>query len=126
MTTRRIAGMQKAGIAGRGRSARTPSEIPPPGWKDVVVRVYEGISEDRIRSTRFSHWFPAALVSIYGLFADPGTIASHLDSISGVLPGGGVDVVRDQLTRLTAQGNGTLSISFVIGLVISLERERRY
>jgi membrane protein len=36
------------------------------------------------------------------------------------VPGGAVDVVREQLTRLTAQGNGTLSISFVIGLVISL------
>jgi membrane protein len=87
-----------------------------------VVRVYEGISDDRIlaNAAAVSFYvllalFPgiAALVSIYGLFADPGTIVSHLDSMSGVLPGGAVDVVRDQLTRLTAQGRGTLSISFV-------------
>jgi membrane protein len=94
-----------------------------------VVRVYEGISDDRILANAAAvtfyvllALFPgiAAPVSIYGLFADAGTITSHLDSMSGVLPGGAVDVVRDQLTRLTAQGSGTLSISFVIGLVISL------
>jgi membrane protein len=114
---------------GRGRSAEKPSEIPTPGWKDIVLRVYEGISEDRILANAAAVTFYAllalfpgiaALVSIYGLFADPGTIASHLDSMSGVLPGGAVDVVRDQLTRLTTQGSGTLGISFLIGLVISL------
>ena len=66
--------------------------------------------------------FPAiaALVSIYGLFADPSTIAKSLDSVSGILPGGAIDVVRDQLNRLTARGSATLGISFVIGLAISL------
>src|SRR5205823_13616158 len=34
--------------AGRGRSADTPSEIPGQGWKDILLRVYHGISEDRI------------------------------------------------------------------------------
>jgi membrane protein len=61
--------------------------------------------------------FPAiaALVSIYGLFADPTSIQQHLNSMSGVLPGGAVDVIRDQLNRLTAQPRGTLGISFLIG-----------
>jgi len=113
----------------RGRSADTPSEIPVRGWKDIVLRVYEGISDDRILANAAAvtfyallALFPAiaALVSIYGLFADPSTIASRLDSVSGILPGGAIDVVRDQLTRLTAQGSATLGISFVIGLGISL------
>jgi membrane protein len=66
--------------------------------------------------------FPAiaALVSIYGLFADPATIVSHLDAISGFAPGGAIDVIRDQLTRLAAQGGTSLGISFLIGLVVSL------
>jgi hypothetical protein len=33
---------------GRGRAADTPSEIPARGWKDILLRVYRGISEDRI------------------------------------------------------------------------------
>jgi membrane protein len=66
--------------------------------------------------------FPAiaALVSIYGLFADPASIQQQLDAISGVLPGGAVDVIHDQLTRLAAQPRGTLGVSFVIGLVVAL------
>lgn len=62
----------------------------------------------------------AALVSIYGLFADPSTILSQLDTISDLAPGGAIDVLREQLTRLTAQGSASLGISFVVGLLISL------
>jgi membrane protein len=114
---------------GHGRSATTPSEIPVRGWKDILWRVYDGISEDRILANAAAvtfyallALFPAiaALVSIYGLFADPASIQQHLDSISGVLPGGATDVLRDQLNRLTAQPRGTLGMSFLIGLVISL------
>jgi membrane protein len=115
--------------AGRGHLAESPSEIPARGWKDILWRIYEGINEDRILANAAGvtfygllALFPAiaALVSIYGLFADPATIVSHLDAISGFMPGGAVDVVRDQLNRLTAQGGTTLGISFLIGLVVSL------
>jgi membrane protein len=92
-------------------------------------RVYAGISDDRILANAAAvtfyallALFPAiaALVSIYGFFADPASIEQHLDSISGVLPGGAIDVIRDQLSRLAAQPRGTLGLSFLLGLVISL------
>src|SRR4029077_11930772 len=87
---------------GRGRSAETPSQIPARGWKDILLRVYHGISGNRILLvaagvTFYSLLaiFPgiAALISIYGLFADPATVASHLDTIASVAPGGAVDVL---------------------------------
>jgi uncharacterized BrkB/YihY/UPF0761 family membrane protein len=59
-------------------------------------------------------------VSIYGLFADPGTIGGHLALVAGVLPGGAIGIIRDQLTRLTFQGRATLGISFVLSLAVSL------
>src|SRR5438046_2159148 len=80
---------------GRGRSATSPLEIPARGWKDILLRVYEGISEDRILANAAAvtfytllALFPgiAALVSIYGLFADPTTIATQLDAVAGILP----------------------------------------
>ena len=45
--------------------------------------------------------FPAiaALVSVYGIFADPGTIRVHLDDLSSILPSGAIEVIGDQLTR---------------------------
>jgi membrane protein len=122
-------GRERAREEGRGRTAETPSNIPAPGWKDVLLRVYRGIADDRILANAAAvtfyallALFPAiaALVSIYGLLSDPTTIAKQLDSVSAVLPGGAIDVIRDQLNRLTAQPNSTLGISFLIGLVISL------
>src|SRR5205085_7390328 len=113
----------------RGRSAETPSDIPARGWKDILWRVYAGISDDRIlaNSAAVTFYallalFPAiaALVSIYGLFADPASIEQHLDSVSGVLPGGAIEVIRGQLNSLAAQPRGTLGISLLIGLAISL------
>jgi membrane protein len=113
----------------RGRLAEGPSEIPALGWKDIVLRLYNGISEDRILANAAGATyyallalFPgiAALVSIYGLFADPNTIVSHVDTVAGFAPGGAIDVVRGQLTRVSAQGSTTLGVSFLIGLVISL------
>jgi len=115
--------------ARRGRFAEGPSEIPARGWKDILIRVYEGISEDRILANAAGVTFYvllavfpgiAALVSIYGLFADPTTIVGHLQAVSGFAPGGAIEVIRDQLTRLTDQGSTTLGISFVAGLLVSL------
>ena len=115
--------------ADRGRSARTPSQIPARGWKDILLRVYHGISENRILLvaagvTFYSLLaiFPgiAALISIYGLFADPSTVASHLDTIASVAPGGAVEVLREQMSRLASQGGTTLGVSFIVSLAISL------
>jgi membrane protein len=119
----------RARLDGRGRPAEGPSKIPARGWKDIFLRVYDGISEDRILANAAGVTFYAllalfpgiaALVSIYGLFADPGAIVTHLDAISGFLPGGAIDVLREQLMRLTSQEGTTLGISFVVGLLISL------
>ena len=62
----------------------------------------------------------AALVSLYGLFFDPKTMVSHLDIVAVVAPGGAVDVLRDQLTRLGQQNGTALGISFLISIAISL------
>jgi membrane protein len=112
----------------RARSVTVPN-IGMHDWKDILVQLYNCISEDRIlaNAAAVSFYallaiFPglAALVSIYGLFADPGAIDAHLSSLVGILPGGAVDVLRDQLTRLAAQGGATLGISFVFSLAVSL------
>jgi membrane protein len=113
----------------RGRLAASPSEIPAKGWKDILLRVYSNVGDHRILAlaagmTYYSLLaiFPAlaALVAIYGLFSDTGTIAKHLDEVSGFMPGGAIEVAREQLTRVASKGNQTLGLTFVIGLAVSL------
>ena len=66
--------------------------------------------------------FPAiaAFVSIYGMFASPADIAVKLDSMSSLLPGGAINVIGDQMTRVASQSNGSLGISAIVGLLIAL------
>jgi len=114
---------------GHGRSATTPSEIPRRGWKDILLRVYRGISDDRILANAGAVTFFAllalfpgigALVSIYGLFSDAGSIGKQLDSLSAILPGGAIEVIGGQLKTLTAQGPAKLGFGFAFGLLVSL------
>jgi membrane protein len=113
----------------RGRGATSPSEVPAKGWKDILSRVYSNFGEHRIMAlaagmTYYSLLaiFPAlaALVAIYGLFSDPASIAKHLDQVAGFVPGGAIEVARDQLTRVASNGSQSLGLTFVIGLAISL------
>jgi membrane protein len=113
----------------RGRQADKPTEIPAQGWKDILWRVYERFTRDRIMLVAAGvtfytllALFPgiAALVSLYGLFADPGAIQTHLNSLSGVLPGGAQQVIGDQVQRVASKGRGTLGSAFAISLVVSL------
>ncbi|MHB2210935.1 YihY/virulence factor BrkB family protein [Methylobacterium sp. CM6257] len=115
--------------ADRGRKADTPSEISAQGWKDVTLRVYQEFNRDRLLLVAAGvtfyailALFPAiaALVSLYGLVADPSTINQHLNDLRGVLPGGAIDVIGDQVKRLTAKGGGTLGLTAVISVLISL------
>jgi hypothetical protein len=46
----------------RGRAATTPREIPAKGWKDILWRVYQEVSRDRVLSV-------AAGVTFYALLA---------------------------------------------------------
>jgi membrane protein len=114
---------------GRGREATSPHEIPAKGWKDILWRTYEEINKDRILAVAAGvtfygllALFPAiaALVSIYGLFADPAIIQDHLNLLSGVLPGGALEIISEQVKRITSKESGTLGFAFVSGLVISL------
>ena len=115
--------------ADRGRLTKMPSEIPARRWKDVLWRVYARITECRVIAVAAGATFYAllaifpaiaALISIYGLFADPGTIAGHLDSVASFVPGGAIDVMRDQMNRVASQGAGTLGLASIVGLAISL------
>jgi uncharacterized BrkB/YihY/UPF0761 family membrane protein len=113
----------------RGRGATTPSDIPLRGWKDILWRVYHNIPEHRVISIAAGVTFfvllaifpgIAALVAIYGLFADPSSMGQHLNDLSGVLPGGATQVIGDQLTRLTSQPRSQLGFALAFGVAVSL------
>lgn len=119
----------RAQESGRGRDAQAPQDIPAKGWKEISLRVYDQIGKDRVLAVAAGvafygllSLFPmiAAFVSLYGLVADPAVISQHLTAMSGVMPGGAVDVIGGQVQRIASQPGGRLGFSFAIGLGIAL------
>jgi membrane protein len=120
---------ERAHESGRGRDADYPSEIPARGWWDIARRLYTSIVEDRILLTAAGATFYlllalfpalAAFVSIYGFVADPRTVADQVAFLGGLLPSGGLEMIRTQLQSLAEQDDAALSWGFVTGLAVAL------
>jgi membrane protein len=113
----------------RGRSASSPTEIPAAGWKDIAGRVYGQLQEDRLLAVAAGAvfymllaLFPAltALVSLYGLFADPTLIDEHLSLLAGMMPEAAITIIREQVTRIARTSSNALSLGFLFGLGLAL------
>ncbi|MBR1178246.1 YihY/virulence factor BrkB family protein [Bradyrhizobium sp. KB893862 SZCCT0404] len=114
---------------GRGRHSKSPYAIPWAGWKDIFWRTYQRIDDDRLLATAggvvffgLLAIFPAvtALVSSYGLFANPSTITDNLQTLAMMLPEGAFQIVAEQVGRVVSNGNATLGVTFLVGLVLAI------
>jgi membrane protein len=97
-------------------------------WKAVLWRIYQKMNDDRLLAVAAGvvfygllALFPAvtAFVSLYGLVADPSTIHEHLSLAAGILPQGALDILNEQLTRLTAHRTSALSLGFLGGVLFA-------
>jgi membrane protein len=66
--------------------------------------------------------FPAvtAFVSLYGLFANPATIADNLQRLAMMLPEGTFQIIEDQVRRVVSKGNIELGTTFLFGLLLAI------
>ena len=112
-----------------GRGARAPAEIPAHGWLAVAKRVAVQFSSHRVMEEAASVTFYtllaifpalAAMVSLYGLFADPAALSSNLHNIPNVLPGGAMDILDTQLHSLASSSGKALSLGLAFSLLTSL------
>jgi membrane protein len=111
-----------------GGKAERPAQIPARGWTQVAKRGWKEAKADQVPLLAagvafyaFLAIFPAliAIVSIYGLFADPSTIANQLNSITAALPEEAAQLITDQVTALSSRRQ-TLGISLILAVLIAL------
>ena len=95
----------------------------------MLLTLYHRISEDRVLAISAGVTFYAllaifpaiaAMVSIYGLFADLKTVNADLSSLASLLPGGAIDVIGDQIKRVVANSHGALGFAALAGIAISV------
>src|ERR1700689_1709113 len=98
-------------------------------WSAVLWRVYKKMNDNRLRAVAAGvvfygllAVFPAitAFVSLYGLMADPATIHERLTLTTGILPQGALNILNEQLARVSPPRSSALSIGFIGGLVVAL------
>jgi membrane protein len=114
---------------GRGRMAAQPHHIPWLGWRDIAWRTWQEIGADRLPAVAGGVTFyvllaifpgVGAFVSLYGLFADVGAVSEQLNQLAVFVPREVLSLVGDQMSRLVAEKQSSLSFAFAVSLLLSL------
>ncbi len=112
-----------------GEQAELPTQIPAKGWLQITKRAFKEASKDNvgilaggIAYAAFLALFPALIagISLFGLVADPETIARQTNGLLVALPESAQPLLRDQITALTATSGGALGFGFVLSILLAI------
>jgi membrane protein len=112
-----------------GEQAELPTQIPAKGWWQVTRRAFKESSADNvgiiaggIAYAAFLAVFPALIagISLFGLVADPATIAQQAEGVLAALPETAQPLLRDQIVSLTQTPSGALSFSLIVSILLAL------
>lgn len=122
-------GYEPAGGPGVGRSAQAPREIPWRGWWQVIKRVVKKTGESNISlvSAGVGFYgllalFPGivALISIYGLVADPAEVDRQFANVSGFLPVEVAQMISDQMQQVASRSDQVLGVGLAGAILIAV------
>ena len=113
---------------GRGRHARKPTEVPAEGWKDILARTKQQVTEDNLSIVAAGVGFYAfvavvpalaATIGVYGLVADPAQVTAQITAMAKVMPGEVLPLLEEQLTRITGD-DGAAGLGALIGVLLAI------
>lgn len=112
-----------------GAQADSPAAIPRRGWWQVLRRAFAQSSAHNVSILAggvaffaFLAVFPAliAALTLYGLVADPATVASQVQSLVGGLPQDAQALITGQLQALAAPPGTALGVGLVVSVLAAL------
>lgn len=98
-------------------------------WRRLPGRVLAQINNDRVGLTAAGIAFYAllaifpglaAVVSLWGLFADPATVSEEISGFSAILPGDVVSALRQQATEVAQSSGGAIGAALAFSLALTL------
>lgn len=128
-TSQRTSDLRERAARLPGGHAGTPTQIPPRGWWQVLRRAFGESKADNVPMLAggvaffgFLALFPSliAAITLYGLVADPATVAQQVDSFAAALPREAQPIIRDQLGAVTSASRGSLGVGLVLSLLAAL------
>lgn len=112
-----------------GAQATSPAALTWRGWTETLKRVWTnsgnhhvGLMSAGIAFYAFLSFVPllGAIVMLYGLFADPASVAEHMRLVIQVLPADAASLINEQLADLALAATETKGIALVIALGLSV------
>jgi membrane protein len=112
-----------------GVHAERPTQIPARGWLQILKRAWAENKADNmpiigagVAFFGFLSIFPAliATISIYGLVASPEQVTRQIESLSDQLPASARDLLATQLTGITQNSGGALTVSLIVSILAAL------
>jgi membrane protein len=98
-------------------------------WRDVLVRTWKEAGDDNVGLLAagvafyaFLAFVPllAATVLVYGLAAEPETVAEHIRQLFGVLPEDAAALIGDQLRSMTESPDAAKGWSLVVAIALAV------
>jgi membrane protein len=121
--------MSKGWAGARGRRAKRPKDMPKPGWRDILLRTYAGMTNDHVSIVAAGvafygllALFPAivAIISIAGLVMDPSAVQAQLAELSAVLPDTAASIITDQASEVASNAGTGLGLAAAFGIAFAL------
>ena len=113
----------------RGRTADSPTQIPPQGWMDIIKRTFAQVKSDNVPVVAggvafyvFLSLVPAllAVVLVYGLVAEPEDVRRQIEDYITALPSEAQETVLEQLRTVTQQDTGGLGVGLVASVLAAI------
>lgn len=98
-------------------------------WRDVLLRTWKEAGDDNVGLLAagvafyaFLAFVPllAATVLVYGLAAEPATVAEHIRKLFGVLPRDAAALIGDQLKAMTESPDAAKGWSLVVAIALAI------
>lgn len=114
---------------GRGRQAASPTQVPPVGWKDVLLRTWRESSADNVGIVAAGIAFYAflalvpllgATVLTYGLFTNIETVGKHAASLTSLMPADVARLIGEQLANVVQTSSGKKGLGILVALGVAL------
>lgn len=112
-----------------GRYAEKPADMPWPGWRSILKRIYQTMSDAdlslRCAGVAFFSFlsiFPvlACFVLIYGLVSSRASVEQQLSAVQPFIPVSVFDILQERLVALLAQPESGLGIGLIVSFAIAL------
>jgi membrane protein len=109
--------------------ADSPADIPPQGWKRILIATWKDAGEDNLALVSAGVAFYAflafvpllsAFVLSYGLIAEPASVVRHMQALTGVMPQEAAAIVGDQLKSMTETGGGKKGLALLVAIAIAI------